>query len=60
MNLYEPIFNLDCIECDRTPCVGLRDDSGNLQCTQLCGQCFFADRLMQDTDLWNSQSDSTE
>jgi hypothetical protein len=58
--LYEPIFNLDCVQCERTPCVALRDDEGQLQCTQLCGQCFFGDRLMVDPDLWNLQMEATE
>lgn len=56
VNLYEPIFNLDCAECDRTPCVGFRDDEGSLRCTNLCGVCFFGCRLMEDPEEWNSQS----
>jgi hypothetical protein len=60
VNLYEPIYNLDCVECDRSPCVGLRDDDGRLQCTQLCGLHFFGCRLMIDPDEWNTSADSTE
>lgn len=60
MNLYEPIFNLDCVECDEEPCVGLRDDDGVLRCTQLCGLHFFGDRLMMDWELWNNPIEGTE
>lgn len=58
--MYEPIFNLDCVECEHTPVVGIRDDDGQLRCTQLCGMCFFNDRLMLDPDLWNEPLESTE
>lgn len=58
--MYEPIFNLECIECGSEPVVGIRDDEGSLRCTHLCGADFFADRLMSDWDLWNTQPDSTE
>lgn len=58
--MYEPIFNLDCVECDSEPVVGLRDDDGQLRCTQLCGRCFFGDRLMADWELWNDDREATE
>lgn len=60
MNLYEPIFNLDCVQCDSEPIVGLRDDEGILRCTQLCGCCFFGSRLMEDWELWNLPLEGTE
>lgn len=60
MNLYEPIFNLDCVQCDSEPIVGIRDDEGALRCTQLCGACFFGVRLMEDWELWNNQMEGTE
>jgi hypothetical protein len=60
MNLYEAIFNLECYECSRSPIVGLRSDEGTLQATNLCGTCFFCDRLMEDPDLWNNRPESTE
>lgn len=60
MNLYEPIFNLDCVECDLEPVVGLRDDDGSLRCTQLCGLHFFGDRTMVDWELWNEPKEATE
>lgn len=58
--LYEPIFDLACSECSRTPCVGFFDDDGRLRCTELCGSCFFGDRLMLDWELWNSDREGTE
>jgi hypothetical protein len=58
--MYEPIFNLECVECDSEPVVGIRDDEGSLRCTHLCGSCFFSDRSMNDWDLWNEPQESTE
>jgi hypothetical protein len=58
--MYEPLFNLDCIQCDRTPVVCLEDDEGALRCTQLCGVCFFGNRMMADWDLWNTTQEDTE
>jgi hypothetical protein len=58
--VYEPIFNLDCVECSHEPVVGIRDDEGNLRCTHLCGRCFFSDRSMLDWDLWNEPREATE
>lgn len=50
---YIPVFDIDCSECDNSPCVAMLDDEGNLRCTRLCGICFFGDRIMIDPDLWN-------
>jgi hypothetical protein len=60
VNNFEPIFNLDCTECDRSPVVGVRTDEGNLQCSQLCGVCFWGDRSMDDWELWNIPREATE
>lgn len=58
---FEPIFNLDCVECDNEPVVGIREDEDSpLRCTQLCGLHFFGSRLMIDWELWNLEPDSTE
>jgi len=58
--MYEPIFNIECVECGAEPVVGIRDDEGSLRCTHLCGPDFFGDRSMADPDLWNNPSESTE
>jgi hypothetical protein len=58
--MYEPLFNLECVQCDREPVVAIRSDEGNLQVTHLCGVCFFNDRLMADWELWNDKPESME
>lgn len=58
--MYQPIFQLECRECDASPVVGVQQPSGVLESTGLCGRCFFADRSMIEVSLWNSEPDSTE
>lgn len=60
MQQYQPIYNVDCAECDWTTCVGLVDEDGQVTCTNLCGWHFFADKSMQDPDLWNDLREATE
>lgn len=60
MVLYEPIYDLECAECEGTPVVGFRDDFFKLRSTGRCGPCFFQDRAMADSDLWNDQQEDTE
>jgi hypothetical protein len=58
--MYQPIFQVECMECDATPTVGVQHEKGFLEATKLCGRCFFNDRAMLDYTLWNNQPDSTE
>lgn len=58
MTCYHPDFSAECRLCGSSPCVVVED---HLQPdTELCGVCFFGDRLMIDWDLWNDQPESTE
>lgn len=55
---YHPDFSSRCRLCDTAPTVVVED---HLQPdTELCGTCFFGDRLMVDWSLWNEQPESTE
>jgi hypothetical protein len=58
--VYQPIFQLECRECDASPVVGIQRPEGFLEATRLCGRCFFSDRAMVDFELWNARPDSTE
>jgi hypothetical protein len=57
---YQPIFCLECRECDASPVVGIQRPDGVLEATGLCGRCFFADRAMIEHSLWNDTPESTE
>jgi hypothetical protein len=56
--LYQPNFDDECLHCGKLPTVIV---VGHL-CpeTELCGVCFFHDRLMVDWEEWNSEEESTE
>lgn len=58
--MYQPIFQIECSECDATPTVGVQHEKGFLEATKLCGPCFFSDRLMVDYTKWNDRPESTE
>ena len=58
--MYQPIFQLECRECDQRPVVGIQRPEGVLESTGLCGTCFFADRAMVEFTLWNDTPESTE
>ena len=60
MNLYLPIFDLECRQCDTSPVVGIQDSPESIRSTGLCGCCFFSDRLMVDWELWNDRQEATE
>lgn len=60
MTLFVPILYLDCERCETGgPVVGISTETG-VQCTGLCGVCFFFDRSMTDVEEWNREKDSTE
>jgi hypothetical protein len=53
----------DCSQCGAKPCVVLSDPEPTgtkRQDTELCGPCFFHDRLMIDPELWNEPEEATE
>ena len=55
---YHPDFECDCRICGSSPCVVVDDHpQGD---TELCGICFFGDRLMLDWELWNEEREETE
>jgi hypothetical protein len=58
--MYQPIFQLECRECDTSPVVGIQRPEGILESTGLCGRCFFSEQLMLDYTLWDLEPESTE
>jgi hypothetical protein len=59
--VYEPIWDLDCVECAAQPVVGIREtEDGALRCTGRCGGCFFGARAMRDPEEWNTRPEATE
>jgi hypothetical protein len=55
---YQPDFEASCHVCGTSPCVVVVGHSQ--PDTELCGICFFHDRLMIDWSLWNEEVESTE
>ena len=56
--IYHPDFQTECRICGTTPTVVVE---GHPQPdTELCGACFFHDRLMTDWSEWNNQPEDTE
>jgi len=55
---YHPDFEAECRVCGASPCVVV--DSHSQGDTNLCGPCFFGDRLMIDWAEWNNQEEPTE
>lgn len=61
MNLFIPIFDLECEVCGDVPCVGINDpDCEGIRSTRVCGPHFFRDRSMRDWTEWNSPKEGTE
>lgn len=56
--IYYPDFESDCAICGTRPCVIVEDHSQPY--TDLCGPCFFSDRMMVDWERWNDQQEPTE
>lgn len=58
---YLADHSADCKKCGTEPCVVVIDPETNRpQETELCGTCFFSDRLMVDPSEWNEQQEATE
>lgn len=56
---FVPIFGIVCAQCEDMPIVGLVEKYC-IRSTGLCGVCFFKDKTMIDSDLWNEVSEATE
>jgi hypothetical protein len=58
---YFPDWESECRLCDTSPCVIVFDSELRTNsATELCGTCFFADRLMIDPERWNEDLEATE
>lgn len=55
---YSPDFTQSCHVCGARPTVVVEDHE--VPDTELCGKCFFNDRLMTDWTLWNDSQEETE
>lgn len=55
---YSPDFTQSCHVCGARPTVVVADHE--VPDTELCGKCFFNDRLMTDWTLWNDSQEETE
>ena len=63
MTFYLADFASECSRCGTSPCVIARDHDVHgtkLHDTDLCGICFFRDRMMIDPEEWNSPQEGTE
>lgn len=63
MSTYLADFAHECLRCDTRPCVAVHDPEPTgtaVVYTELCGVCFFRDRLMIDPELWNEPQEATE
>jgi len=60
METYIPIFGAECNKCGYEPVVGVRQESGAVRSSGLCGPHFFNDRYMTDWSYWNDIRDETE
>lgn len=60
MNCFVTILYRQCEVCERSPVVGVEEESGTVRSTDLCGPCFFGEALMLDPEEWNREQESTE
>ncbi len=54
---YTPNYEQECSKCGTSPCVDVVRKGRIARNSELCGCCFFNDRLMIDPDEWNNQSE---
>jgi hypothetical protein len=55
---FLPSFEVRCRICETVPTVVIPGHA--VEVTELCGVCFFGDRIMLDWDLWDEPKDPTE
>jgi hypothetical protein len=59
--LYQPDMKAECRICGTSPCVVVYDpELRHNSDTDMCGPCFFQDRIMLDWELWNEPLEATE
>lgn len=58
--VYCPIYQVECAQCETAPVVGIRSPGGTIICSSLCGPHFFGDRAMNDPERWNTAQEGTE
>lgn len=54
---YTPNYEQECSRCGTTPCVDVVRNGMIRHSSELCGVCFFDDRLMIDPEEWNNQQE---